>query len=424
MSFSNKTDKKGFGFEYDVSDMFQMQGYLTRRGVPLQYGTTNQDATDVDVFGVKFIGLFEKHIIVCDCKNKARAKPYERIFWAKGLGEFVKASNVYVALTKTQPEIIEFASMGGVKVLTSDIISQYSNLDNPYGLADASYFGEFEKKVEKILKRNKIISSIFPNYKKLFLHNNPYLALNIAIADIEEITRELKFFPDSKDEVNLVLRYLVCELTSIVGFQLLSISSDVLGLPESRRREHIRNKLTFGEMEPRVVLNLMENASDLANEIIKSSVPKSVAPKLVDFGPIEAPSYADSIVGLVERALARPQMYLNMPQLLDFMLFEQGFKGKEYSEEEFIKIFGHGMSDERIKASRNILAFIRGICGIDWQVIWGKNKSDSTEQPEGAVSKSNTELKKEKPVSKDIKKEVELKPITNQDAKEIDSKNK
>ena len=59
MSFSNKTDKKGFGFEYDVSDMFQMQGYLTRRGVPLQYGTTNQDATDVDVFGVKFIGLFE-----------------------------------------------------------------------------------------------------------------------------------------------------------------------------------------------------------------------------------------------------------------------------------------------------------------------------------------------------------------------------
>ncbi|BCC49662.1 hypothetical protein BCJMU02_4971 [Bacillus cereus] len=424
MSFSNKTDKKGFGFEYDVSDMFQMQGYLTRRGVPLQYGTTNQDATDVDVFGVKFIGLFEKHIIVCDCKNKARAKPYERIFWAKGLGEFVKASNVYVALTKTQPEIIEFASMGGVKVLTSDIISQYSNLDNPYGLADASYFGEFEKKVEKILKRNKIISSIFPNYKKLFLHNNPYLALNIAIADIEEITRELKFFPDSKDEVNLVLRYLVCELTSIVGFHLLSISSDVLGLPESRRREHIRNKLTFGEMEPRVVLNLMENASDLANEIIKSSVPKSVAPKLVDFGPIEAPSYADSIVGLVERALARPQMYLNMPQLLDFMLFEQGFKGKEYSEEEFIKIFGHGMSDERIKAPRNILAFIRGICGIDWQVIWGKNKSDSTEQSEGAVSKSNTELKKEKTVSKDIKKEVELKPITNQDEKEIDSKNK
>ena len=155
---------------------------------------------------------------------------------------------------------------------------------------------------------------------------------------------------------------------------MLSISSDVLGLPESRRREHIRNKLTFGEMEPRVVLNLMENASDLANEIIKSSVPKSVAPKLVDFGPIEAPSYADSIVGLVERALARPQMYLNMPQLLDFMLFEQGFKGKEYSEEEFIKIFGHGMSDERIKAPRNILAFIRGICGIDWQVIWGKIK--------------------------------------------------
>lgn len=50
-----------------------------------------------------------------------------------------------------------------------------------------------------------------------------------------------------------------------------------------------------------------------------------------------------------------------MPQLLDFMVFEQGIKGKEYSEEEFIRIFGHGMSNERIKAPRNILVFTRSV---------------------------------------------------------------
>ncbi|MDQ0176269.1 hypothetical protein [Bacillus chungangensis] len=396
MNISSKTDRKGFGFEYTISDMFQSQGYLVRRSVPLQFGTTNQDATDIDVLGIMFTGLFQKHRIVCDCKNKARAKPYERIFWAKGLGEFVNTSNVFVALNKTQSEIIRFAGTGGVKVLTSDIISKYTSSNSPHGLADASYYEAYEKTLEKISKRNRVINNIFSNFKKLYLNENPYLALNIALAYLEEVSKELQLYTDSNDEFNKALRFLACELTTIVGLQLLCICSDVLSLPENVRREHIINKLTFGEMEPRAVKGIIKNAKDLANEIVKSSVPKSVAPKEVDFGEITVPPYTDSLIGLVERALLRPQMYLRMPQLLDFLLFEQGFKGKEYTDEEFIKIFGHSMSDERMKASRNVLAFVKSFCGIDWKHIWEKSNNNESIQPKATIVKTESVVTEEK----------------------------
>ena len=387
MYFSNKTDKKGFGFEYIVSNMFQSQGYLTRRGIPLQYGIANQDATDIDVLGIMFTGPFQGHRIICDCKNKARSKPYERIFWAKGLGEFVSASSVFVALNRTQWEIIRFASTGGVKVLTSDIISEYANSKPAYGLADASYYEQYEKIVEKVANSNRTINNILNNTKKLYLNENPYLALNISLAYLDEISKTLQFYEKNTNEQNKTLNFLACELTVIVGLQLLCICSDVLGLPEKARREHIVNKITFGELEPKTVRNIIKDAKDLANEIVKASVPKSMAPKEVDFGEITAPSYTESLIGLVERALARPQIYLTMPQLLDFLLFEQGLKGAEYTDEDFVKIFGYSMSDDKLKASRNILSFVREFCGIDWKRVFEKTNINQPHQSSSGIVK-------------------------------------
>jgi hypothetical protein len=374
-----KSHKKGFGFEYTVSSMFQNQGYLTRRGVPLQYGLGNNDATDIDVLGIMFTGAFQGHTIICDCKNKVKSKPYERIFWAKGLGEFVNASSVYVALNKTQSEIIRFANTGGVKVLTSDIISVYTNNKPTYGLADESFYEQYEKILDKEAKSHRFVSGAILQTKKLFLSDNPYLAINIALTNLEDIARMLKFDKKNSAEQNMTLKYLACQYSIIVGLQLLWICADVLGLPEKARREHISNKLTFGDLEPDAVKGIINNAKDLANEIIKSSVPKSVAPREVDFGEITPPPYTDSLIGLVERALARPHMYITIPQILDFMLFEQGLKGIEYSESEFQSVFGFSLNDEKLKASRNILSFIRDSCEIDWKKVWGKSNEQNQE---------------------------------------------
>ena len=47
---------KGTGFEYDVCQLFTEQNYFTRRSIPIR-STINQDITDVDVLGIKYIPL-------------------------------------------------------------------------------------------------------------------------------------------------------------------------------------------------------------------------------------------------------------------------------------------------------------------------------------------------------------------------------
>ena len=88
---------KGTGFEYDVCQLFTEQNYFTRRSIPIR-STINQDITDVDVLGIKYTYPFEKKVIICDCKNKVKPKPFERIFWTKGLGEYVGVDDEYIAL--------------------------------------------------------------------------------------------------------------------------------------------------------------------------------------------------------------------------------------------------------------------------------------------------------------------------------------
>ena len=90
---------KGTGFEYDVCQLFTEQNYFTRRSIPIR-STINQDITDVDVLGIKYTYPFEKKVIICDCKNKVKPKPFERIFWTKGLGEYVGVDDEYIALPK------------------------------------------------------------------------------------------------------------------------------------------------------------------------------------------------------------------------------------------------------------------------------------------------------------------------------------
>lgn len=378
-NYNNKTvsknnGEKGFSLEYMVTGLFQSQGYLARRSIPLQYGPINQDATDVDVLGIQFTLPFKGHRIICDCKNKQKSKPYERIFWAKGLGEFTNASDVYVALPKTSPEIINFALTGGVRVLTNDKISQFSNTPSgSYGIADEKFYKNFFSSIDKFVKSDKSAEKMWMTIRKLYLKDDPYTSINIAFNYLKTSIKNLSLSATNSDQ-NIFWKYLCCELVVLIGLQILWICADTYSLPEKAREERILGKLTFGELEATQVHKLLSSAGELANEIIRANIPSSYLPKskLIEFGEFPPPDYAYNLIGIVQRALQNPQWYVDMPQLLDFLLFEQGLKGKDFSDNAFRDMFRSGLSDEKLKASKNILSFVKDSVGFEWKMIWSK----------------------------------------------------
>lgn len=406
---SNETGK-GPQLEYLVSGLFQNQGYLTRRSIPLHYGESNQDATDIDVVGIIFTPPFQLHKVICDCKNKQKSKPYERIFWAKGLAQFVGAKDVYVSLPQASWDTVKFAQKGDVRILTSDNVEEYYKLNpNLYGTADDKFYSSFFSNINNEIKSNKALAEVWNSLRKLFLNIDPYVSVNIAMELLLNASKQLVYSKDSGAKyTNSFWKYVCCESIVLVGLNILNICSDTLCLPVKAREQHILSKLTYGDIEPNKINTILEYAKNVANEMIKSSVPKTALPKsnVVDFGEISPPPYANNIIGLVERALQNPEWYINLPQVLDLILFEFAVKNKQFTISTFENVFKTGYTEGKIKAAKNVLVFVKNACNTNFKLLWDNsdsffekrnesiNKADNLQEKtsENLVSNENVEI--------------------------------
>lgn len=211
---TNITLDKGSAFEYQICNLFQNQGFLTRRAVPLQYGSGKQNATDIDIFCIFFSIPFRNTRIICDAKNKVRSNPHERIFWTKGLGEFVGANEIYIALPSASWEIIKFANRGKVRVITSEMLEQSLKNSYKFGQADETFYSEYFKKIEKVVKAEKRADVVINKVRKLYLKENPYSTLNDVLSILEkDVLKQFNIADSLSEDVLEFWKYICCELT-------------------------------------------------------------------------------------------------------------------------------------------------------------------------------------------------------------------
>ncbi|MEN1990686.1 hypothetical protein [Paenibacillus hubeiensis] len=399
---TKKSGEKGFSLEYAVTGYFQGQGYLTRRSIPVHSGPANQDATDVDVVGIYFTMPFKGHRIICDCKNKQRSKPYERVFWAKGLGEFSKADDVYVSLPKVSSEIINFALKEKVRIVTSDKINEISSTPlGSYGVADEVFYKPIFDSINKVIKLDKLAERDWQTVRKLYLRDDPYTCINIAFSYLDKSLKQLKIDDKNADRF-IFWRYLACELIVLVSLQLLWICEDTFLLSVEDRAERIINRLTYGQFQPTQVISLMQSAINLSKEVFRSYNPDAKFPQqeMVNIREMPAPTYAYSLIGLVERAINNPRWYIDLPQTIDFLLFEQGLKGKNFSDIEYRSMLRDAYPEEKMKVAKNIFAFLKETSGFEWAMILPK-----VERGDNSTSKNDSG----KGVSRDTFQKITLK---------------
>lgn len=333
---------KGLNFENKVVEYFRSQGYLAKRGIAL---TTNgkQDATDIDVYGIKFIYPFVETTLICDCKDKARPKPFERLFWTKGLAEYVRVNNIYVALPKVQTDIAAFASDINVNILNKDQINSFDSNIFSYGLGNID---SLEKDKNFTMKYNAI--------KQLYIYRNPYSMLNKCLIHIQSVSKEIKIIKieDKNKYINLL-----SELMVLLSISILRICSKLMSLDNTNREAYLMKKLTYGEMPADKANMILENVSILAYEVIKKETGR-VKVDMGDFNFIKPPEYASDIIGLISRAIEKPQSYLDLPQIMDYVMFELVLDNKKFNEEEFKNIFGNLLYNEKIKSCKNIIHLV------------------------------------------------------------------
>ncbi|WP_101909259.1 hypothetical protein [Marasmitruncus massiliensis] len=367
-------DGKGTEFEYSISQIFQQQGYFVRRSLPVQAGS-KQDVTDVDVTAISFSYPFREIRVICDCKNKARSKPYERIFWAKGLGSFLKADSIYVALPKATQEVFHFANECNVKVITQNEVDSYIHSEGK-GYCDFEYYSNFLKSIEEALKTNQSITEYLTTIHKQYFLDQPYTSLNISISIIASLIQSLKSINDEKQIQ--AIKYLVCEAILLTSYSFLKICDNLMGLSPFGILEYVQSRLTFGNSDDKHIMNLFNTVIQYANEEIKNKIPKQFLSNSSIIAPIKfiPPKYTKNLIGLIERSFRNPEWYINLINNMDFIFFEFVLKDKPFEIELFQRFNSKPTAlIEQLKACKNIIAFISSATGFKLEFIWKHSDS-------------------------------------------------
>lgn len=124
----SKKISKGFAMEELLRSYFIQSGYYVARGVPFEY--EGFDVTDIDLWLYSRASSTSRNIAIVDIKNKKTPQAIERIFWAKGLAQAVKADGVIVATTDKRQEVKDFGKDLDVLVLDGIFLSKLSNTES------------------------------------------------------------------------------------------------------------------------------------------------------------------------------------------------------------------------------------------------------------------------------------------------------
>ena len=382
MSYANIV-KRGTRLEYLAASVFQGQDYLVRRAVPVRYGPKGQDATDIDVFGVKFTQLFQPHHIVCDCKERQRNRPYERIFWAKGLSGFVNAAETYVCLSKSSLDIVDFAKTGEVCILTQKVLQDcyakmYTGDYRPYGMANGSVFEPFYQRMLRLLGKERNAARLLFQARTLYLVKNPYVAINVSLSYLRSCGEVLKRIHGGSEDIFDLWRFVTADLIVITSLLLLYIASDTIRISGAERKRYIVQRLTYGDVSPEKAHEIFRLAKELALEEVKTLVPEATRQTLLPFDirDIDPPRYAHDVAGLVERAIASPSLYHQLPQVIDFLLFDQSLQNRALSEEQYRHTFSGPSQDELLKIARNVFVFVKHAVDLDLKAFWPKHENN------------------------------------------------
>lgn len=98
---------KGESLEELIRAYFQRQGYIALRAVPLVRDDLLITDIDIWLYSPQAAGARVKGVV--DAKSKKSPKALERIFWARGLREYLGADRAIVVTTDANPRVAKIA---------------------------------------------------------------------------------------------------------------------------------------------------------------------------------------------------------------------------------------------------------------------------------------------------------------------------
>ena len=112
---TGKRGTKGILLEETLRAYFIRAGLFAIRGIPLS--VDGEELSDVDIWLYETPTGSSRRRLILDAKSKTKPKAIERLFWTKGVHDFLRVDGAYIATTDTRPLLKRISRDLGVLVL-------------------------------------------------------------------------------------------------------------------------------------------------------------------------------------------------------------------------------------------------------------------------------------------------------------------
>jgi hypothetical protein len=201
--------------------------------------------------------------------------------------------------------------------------------------------------------------------------------LNRAIDGLRQSSDSLTGALSEPDRAVLWL-YVCCEYIAAFALNLLRVAEETFTLAELDRNNVLMMRLTYGDLRPDKAREIAQLSYDLGVERTRRAVPIEQRSRIVveTQAILEAPPYATSIAGLLERVVANPMLYWHGVRVLDAMLFDT-LVPKRVSTLADIPYIGESVPvDDVVKAAKNYISVVCNAAGVSRSPFWFEIRND------------------------------------------------
>ena len=310
-------NEKDFFLKTKLMKILWNMKYFVRDNIPLchyKFGSrTNNEVTDIDVFGIKFDYDFDKKVVYGDCKSGKTVKNSDRLLWFGGLIKaYAGNRGFFIKSSIDESKYMQIAQKLDITIFSEDqldeIISHFNHTDirGPF-LQDEILYRR------RVLKKYKNINTRIYNYleSEYWYHD--------VNSQIKNIMTCIKRIDDSSlDQQDKA--YLLMYCINLLSISVISFSKDILMIPLKKHEFQIANRFTstggFEANNKRILLSGFYNfmKTELKR---KYNVDYDLNEK--EFFSFFYPPYISYLVDLIERICMNQKVSILIPIFVEFI---------------------------------------------------------------------------------------------------------
>lgn len=328
------------------------------------YTYSDDNITDLDVYGYLFLPDFSYSVSWVDCKS-GNANVLQHIGWINGIKPQIIANEVIFIKQGVRKNIKEYARTLGIKIFELNSLKQ---LESNYNIKNDDWHGGYDVKVQakKLEEFSKISTPEPDTYKNIanFMTStywtlDRYSKVKKCITGIRQLTKILSL--PFNDEQRNAIKWAIYNLVSLFFLATLEICGDVYYFSDEDKLATIAEGLVSGTIPLAKRQELADISHKIAAEVIKQYIPEFNDSTLNKVNPNTPPAYYEAYYDLIKRMAQNPLVWTKSLRVLDYVLMEFDLKNEPIPRGFFTEF---SLAPEDMEFSlKTLLHFINKVTG-------------------------------------------------------------